>query len=550
MSFSVLPPEVNSARMFAGPGAGPLWAAAQAWDGIGAELNSVAATFSSVTSYLAVESWQGPASALMTKAAGPYASWLSGAAAQAAGSANQARAAAAAFDAAREAVVHPSLVTANRGRLVSLVLSNLFGQNAPTIAAAEAEYEEMWAHDVAVMSGYHIDVSAAVAQLGQWGQALEKLPGLPGEFARAIGNGFAAIQQTPTPAAGGLPSVVNTLIDDILGTTADAAPATQNPTFTGGTSLLNKIGIGGLRVAKEFMLVSGIDDQLANPSSWLQQLIGNPIWPLTSTTPPKFLTSLFGETVTTTTIDGMSVVEIAPAHPSGQYVVALHGGVFFVPTTLLHWIDYTLMANQTGATFIVPNYPLLQQGATAMTVVPKIADLITTEVGLYGTPHVSLTGDSAGGNLALAACEYILDPSSGYSNPTTLLPSSMVLLSPWLDVSMTNPNIAFVNEPIDPIPVGQVLAKFWSAGLDPAHEYEASPLFGSQYFSDLPKTYVYSSTLDALAPDVILMDQQAASLGLTNINFVLANGEFHDWLALLSPDAFRYLPQVEQELGI
>lgn len=94
--------------------------------------------------------------------------WLSGAAAQAEESASQARAAAAAFEAAQATVVNPGLVTANRGQLISLVISNLFGQNAPAIAAAEAEYERMWAHDVAVMFGYHSGAAAAVAQLGQW----------------------------------------------------------------------------------------------------------------------------------------------------------------------------------------------------------------------------------------------------------------------------------------------------------------------------------------------------------------------------------------------
>jgi PPE-repeat protein len=59
MSFSVLPPEVNSALMLAGPGSGPLLAAAEAWDGIGSELSWVASTFSSVTSDLAVGAWQG-----------------------------------------------------------------------------------------------------------------------------------------------------------------------------------------------------------------------------------------------------------------------------------------------------------------------------------------------------------------------------------------------------------------------------------------------------------------------------------------------------------
>ncbi len=548
MSFLVLPPEVNSARMFAGPGAGPFWAAAQAWDGVGAELNSVASTFSSVTSDLVVEAWQGPTSALMTKAAGPYAGWLSGAAAQAEESASQARAAAAAFEAARDAVVDPGVVSANRGRLVSLVLSNLFGQNAPTIAAAEAEYEEMWAHDVAVMSGYHIDVSAAVAQLGQWGQALEKLPGLPGEFARTIGNGLAAIQQNvqqaPTALAGGLPPVVNELIGDILGTPAGPAPATLHPTFSGNSSLLQKLVVPGLHVAKDLMFYTGIDNQLTNPNSTILQLIARPFPVISTPAPPKFLSFLLGETVQTTTIDGMSVIEIMPANPSGQYVIALHGGVFFVPNMLLYWVNYSLMAHQTGATFIVPNYPLLQQGGTAATVVPKIADVISTEVGLYGSAHVGLVGDSAGGNLALASSEYILANPSLY--PTAPLTSSIVLLSPWLDLAMDNPNIPFVDEPIDPIPTGQLVAKVWAGGLS-LDNYEVSPLFGSQYFSELPKTYVYSSTLDALGPDALLMEQQIATANLTNFSFVLANGQFHDWI-MLSPDGMAYFPQVEQEL--
>jgi PPE-repeat protein len=37
MNFAVLPPETNSARMFAGAGRGPMLAAAAAWDGVAEE---------------------------------------------------------------------------------------------------------------------------------------------------------------------------------------------------------------------------------------------------------------------------------------------------------------------------------------------------------------------------------------------------------------------------------------------------------------------------------------------------------------------------------
>ena len=58
---------------------------------------------------------------------------------------------------------------------VQLVMSNFFGQNAPAIAAAEAEYEQMWAQDVAAMAGYHAGASAAAAQLSPPLQSLNAL---------------------------------------------------------------------------------------------------------------------------------------------------------------------------------------------------------------------------------------------------------------------------------------------------------------------------------------------------------------------------------------
>ncbi|WP_155769736.1 PPE domain-containing protein, partial [Mycobacterium asiaticum] len=38
MSFWVLPPEINSLRMFSGAGSGPMVEAAAAWEGLAAEL--------------------------------------------------------------------------------------------------------------------------------------------------------------------------------------------------------------------------------------------------------------------------------------------------------------------------------------------------------------------------------------------------------------------------------------------------------------------------------------------------------------------------------
>ena len=175
MNFAVLPPEINSARLFCGAGSAPMMAAATAWNGLADELSSAASSFSSVTSGLADQAWQGPASQAMAAAAAPYAGWLNAAAARATGAAGQAQAVIDAFEAARAATIHPLMVEANRNGLVQLVMSNIFGQNWPAISAMEADYEAMWAQDVEAMLGYHAGVSAAAAQLAPWQQSLRNV---------------------------------------------------------------------------------------------------------------------------------------------------------------------------------------------------------------------------------------------------------------------------------------------------------------------------------------------------------------------------------------
>jgi hypothetical protein len=168
MDFLVLRPEVNSSRMFSGRGSGPMLAAAQAWDGLADELQSAATSFGSVVSGVTSGPWQGPSAAAMRTAAAPYVAWLTAATSAAEQSATQIRAAAGAFEAAFAATVHPAAVAANRAQFASAVRSNLLGLNAPAIAAIEADYEQMWAKDVAAMVGYHGSASAAVGQLVPW----------------------------------------------------------------------------------------------------------------------------------------------------------------------------------------------------------------------------------------------------------------------------------------------------------------------------------------------------------------------------------------------
>lgn len=164
MSFAAIPPEVNSGLMYAGPGSGPMLAAAAAWDGLAAELRSAVAASQSVISEVE-GAWRGPSSAAMMTAVTPYLGWLTTTASRVEQTAGQVKAAAAAYEAAFAMTVPPWVVAANRAQLATLIATNFLGQNSAAIAVTEAHYGEMWAQDAAAMDGYaSASVTAADVQ--------------------------------------------------------------------------------------------------------------------------------------------------------------------------------------------------------------------------------------------------------------------------------------------------------------------------------------------------------------------------------------------------
>ncbi|OBK10380.1 PPE family protein [Mycobacterium asiaticum] len=195
MSFAVRPPEIISWQIYTGPGAGPMIAAATAWEGLATELQSTATSYGLVVDGLANESWTGPSSTAMAAAAAPYVAWMAATAAQAKAAADQAKAAASAYEAVFSAVVPPPEIALNRSELALLVATNIFGQNTAAIAALEAQYGEMWAQDTAAMFAYN-SASAAAARLTPYTE--------PPQVTNAAGLATqqAAVGQTSALAAG------------------------------------------------------------------------------------------------------------------------------------------------------------------------------------------------------------------------------------------------------------------------------------------------------------------------------------------------------------
>lgn len=164
VDYGLLPPEVNSARIYSGPGAGSLIAAAVAWGNWAADLQAAASGHQSVIEALTSGPWLGPASAQVVSAVSPFIQWLSNSAEQAGQAASQASAAASAYEAAFAASIPPPVIAANRALVAELTAANIFGQNSQAIGQLEAQYAEFWAADSGAMYNYAAN-SASATQL-------------------------------------------------------------------------------------------------------------------------------------------------------------------------------------------------------------------------------------------------------------------------------------------------------------------------------------------------------------------------------------------------
>jgi PPE-repeat protein len=226
LDFAAMPPEMNSALMYAGAGAGPLMAAATAWNNLAAELSTTATQWESIITALTTEQWTGAGSAAAAAAAQPIVSWLTTTAAAAEQAGAQATASAAAYEAAFAATVPPPVIAANRAQLAALIATNFLGVNTPAIMATEAHYAEMWVQDATTMYTYQASstatgvlqpvtpMSPATNPAGQGLQAASVAQATTSTPVQALTN---AVSSAVTPAADP-PSSIITSIDGLLGT--------------------------------------------------------------------------------------------------------------------------------------------------------------------------------------------------------------------------------------------------------------------------------------------------------------------------------------------
>ncbi|HVV75425.1 MAG TPA: alpha/beta hydrolase [Mycobacteriales bacterium] len=197
--------------------------------------------------------------------------------------------------------------------------------------------------------------------------------------------------------------------------------------------------------------------------------------------------------IATHEVDGVTVYGLKPTGSAPtRHVVYLHGGSYTFEISPFHWRFIKEIAQTAPARFTIPIYTLAPE-ETAGNTVPAMADLTEQAIDRYGADAVTLMGDSAGGGMALAVAQELRDRGKQ--------PNRTVLISPWLDVTLSEPKAREI-EPHDimlSVDGLRYCGLKYAGPLDPK-DPKVSPMFGKM--NGLAPIDLFIGTHDIFYADV------------------------------------------------
>ena len=224
--------------------------------------------------------------------------------------------------------------------------------------------------------------------------------------------------------------------------------------------------------------------------------------------------------------DGMQVFTLNGGG-DGLLVLYLHGGAYVNGFNAHQWRFMDRLARQTGCTVIAPAYHLAPWADYARAY-DDLTALYRALAAENPGRRTILMGDSAGGGLALGLAQALAGAGDA-------LPEHLILFSPWVDVSMDNPDIAdyLAVEPMLHLELVKVHGQYW-AGSAGTHHWQVSPLFGDM--AGLPPVTVYCGTRELLYPDIRLAYGKLTDAGV-DATLRVGTGLNHDWPLMPIPEA-------------
>lgn len=215
-------------------------------------------------------------------------------------------------------------------------------------------------------------------------------------------------------------------------------------------------------------------------------------------------------------------------------IVYLAGGAYIQPADKTHWQYLNALAQATDAQVYVPIYSLAPQHNFRVAY-QEIAQLYGGLYQQFPASNITLMGDSAGAGLALGFSEYL--GKRGLPQP-----GHLVLISPWLDLDLTNPVISCYEQ--DDVTLScyglRRIADLW-AGDTNHRDYRLSPLNGD--LDQLRDVYVYAGTKEIMYPDAARLVKKLKDSRIP-VHFTVGRGMFHIYPLYPVPEAQTVMKQV------
>lgn len=218
---------------------------------------------------------------------------------------------------------------------------------------------------------------------------------------------------------------------------------------------------------------------------------------------------------------GRKVFIITPKNEqkSEKVILYLHGGSYVAETSSNHWKFLEKLVKDTNATIILPDYPLTPK-YTYKDVFTMITPLYKEIIEEVPTNNLILMGDSAGGGMGLALLERL-------SEENIEMPYKTILISPWLDVRLENPEIDNVQKYDKDLNKESLkIAGIAYAGKDGIDSYLVNPIDGD--LSKLKNITIFTGTYDILNPDVHVLDEKAKEVNVS-LEIKEYEGAGHIW---------------------
>lgn len=214
-------------------------------------------------------------------------------------------------------------------------------------------------------------------------------------------------------------------------------------------------------------------------------------------------------------------------------VIYLHGGAYINDATVYHLKLCDRLAQELNAKVIFPIYPLTPKHTWDETY-ELLTDVYGNVVEDTELPIIVM-GHSAGGGMAVAFCEYL-------DTINLPQPDRLILFSPWMDISMANPEAADY-ESVDPMlsAYGLVeMGKCWAGDLA-LTDYRLSPIYGD--VSMLRNVTLFVGTREIFYPDVTAFYQILQAQGIESELFI-GEGMNHVYTVYPIPEADTAFDQI------